>query len=236
MEGDRFVLEVLRSEDPIESIVISEEASRLLADEIFALSEERGVPLFSVDDSIFRWLSELVTPSSTLAVCKIKFLQEADLRAFDTVLALDGVQDPGNLGTILRSVAAVGSVACLLGEGTADPFSPKVVRASASLIRTVPLFQSTSLASSLSLLKTAGYEIVGLTADVPQSLWSVQLPPRRIFVVGSEGGGLSQAALELVDIHVAIPMAEIVESLNVGVSASVLLFEVLRRRLSDVNS
>jgi 23S rRNA (guanosine2251-2'-O)-methyltransferase len=163
---------------------------------------------------------------------------EAELTAFlarlpakPLLLALDGVQDPHNLGACLRTADAAGVHAVLVPRDRSAPLSPAARRAAAGAAETVPFFRLTNLARMLRTLKEAGLWVVGTAADAPRSLYETDLAAAGlVLVLGGEARGLRRLTREYCDFLVRIPMAGRVESLNVSVAAGVSLFEIRRQR------
>ena len=145
------------------------------------------------------------------------------------MLVIAGVQDPGNLGTILRSAEAFGAGGVLLGEGTVSPFNPKVVRASAGSVFRLPLARA-KLSEAIGSMKDHGLRLVGTASHKGTPLDQAKLSGRLAIFIGSEGAGLSRDLIKEVDEVVVIPQASQVESLNVGVAASIVLYEVARQK------
>jgi len=145
------------------------------------------------------------------------------------VLTIAVVQYPGNLGTILRSAEAFGSGGVLLGEGTVSPFNPKVVRASAGSVFRLPVARA-KLSDAMGLMKQRGLRMVATTAHKGKPLDQATLSGPLAIFVGSEGAGLSRDLIKDMDEVVAIPQAPQVESLNVAVATSIVLYEVMRQR------
>ena len=139
------------------------------------------------------------------------------------------MQDPGNLGTILRSAEAFGAGGVLLGEGTVSPFNPKVVRASAGSVFRLPVAR-TKLSEALGRMKELGLRLVATASHQGTPLDQANLSGPLAIFIGSEGAGLSRDLIKAMDEVVAIPQAPQVESLNVGVAASIVLYEVVRQR------
>ncbi len=190
------------------------------------LKELSAVPLTQFDDSLFAELSELKTPSGILAL--IEQPGPSVLPANSRFcLLLEDIQDPGNLGSMLRSAAAAGCDAVFLSKGCADAWSPKVLRAgmgghfalsiheSADLLDVAAAFQGKLLAGSL---------------NAKTSLYDCDLRGKLAFAVGNEGAGLSESLLAATSQHVTIPMPGKVESLNAAAAAAVFLFEAARQR------
>jgi RNA methyltransferase, TrmH family len=156
------------------------------------------------------------------------------------VVVMAGVQDPGNVGTIVRSAEAFGATGVVATRGTADPWSPKALRASAVSALRLPVLRGIAVSVLLAQLKMARLNIIaasgrGLDSSQTGSGASVAYPdlraPSAIFV-GNEGAGLAREVLHSADGAISIPMHPSVESLNAGVAASIALFEAARQRNS----
>ena len=152
------------------------------------------------------------------------------------VLALDGLQDPGNLGTLMRTALAAGVGALWLGDG-ADPFQPKVLRASAGAALALPLRRGSRLELEqwLAAAAAAGWQVVvtllpGAGPVPPQPYWQLDWTRPTVLLLGNEGAGISPALAALASQRVTIPHSPAVESLNVAVAAAPLLLERLRQR------
>ena len=191
--------------------------------EDFACPAHRTVVL---TDELFRSLSQTITPQGVMAVAhrELESLAAALERAADLrwpLLVLDGVQDPGNVGSICRTAAAAGAPALAVLPGTADPYGPKAVRASAGNV-----FRMTLAKAQWSDLE--GLEAWGAASEGGLELERAPLESARLLVLGSEAHGLSSTRLH----RVTIPLEPGVESLNVAAAAAVLLFEIRRRKVA----
>jgi len=148
-------------------------------------------------------------------------------------VALDGVADPGNVGTIVRAAHAAGTDAVILGPGCCDPFNPKAVRSSAGGVFGVAVISCRSLAEELGKLRELGVQVLGTSAAAEQTHWRSDLLRPTVFLIGNEAHGLSEEGRDCVDGLVSIPMGgRHAESLNAGMAATVLLFEAVRQRSS----
>lgn len=179
-----------------------------------------GAPLLQLDPRVFRSVSSTETPQGIAGVYPLPRWTLEEIFRGGVVAALDGVADPGNTGTVIRSAAAfrADGVVCL--PGTAFPWGPKATRASAGHNAAFPVKEASSLAS----LKQAfpRYCFIGASPE-GTPLEDLRCPDPLCLVVGSESRGLSSESLAVLDGTVSIPMAKSVESLNAGVSASILL-------------
>ncbi|MCK6395342.1 RNA methyltransferase [Zoogloea sp.] len=184
--------------------------------------------LIEVPERVFAHISPVDSPSGVLARIAVPAMPEGPLPV-DTCVVLDGVQDPGNLGTILRTAAAVGVGDVLLTPGCAQAWSPRVLRAAMGAHFGLRLWEGCDVAAAL-----AGFPGAILAADLRDAveLYDLDLRAPVAWLFGSEGQGLSGAVAALATRRVRIPMPGGMESLNVGVAAGVCLFEQLRQRRS----
>lgn len=142
---------------------------------------------------------------------------------------LEAVQDPGNLGAILRSAAAMGVDAVLLPKDRAASITAAVVRASAGMAYSVPVARITNVARTLITLRDHGFWAVASVAEGGQDVWEIDFDMRTALVLGGEHGGIRRLVAETCDFRARIPMASGVESLNVASAASIFLYEVRRQ-------
>ena len=222
-EGEKMLTEALRSGAEIKTVLVRRgfESGELRQ------AEKQGAAMYCAEDALFRLASEVESPQNVIFSCMQPQWDAAALDGKEQVLLLDGLQDPGNLGTILRTAEAFALGAVVLCEGCADPFSPKVVRSTMGAVFRLPCVQL-PLADALALLKTAGLPVYAIALhedSVPLS--SVSLG-RAAVIIGSEGRGVSESALRLSDRRVIIPMHGRAESLNAGVAAAIVIYEMTK--------
>ncbi|MEM1125296.1 MAG: RNA methyltransferase [Bacteroidota bacterium] len=181
------------------------------------------VVVHEVPASVLQAVSAVETPQGLVAVAQVATVAPEALTG--AVLALDAVQDPGNVGTLIRSAAWFGLRGVLLGPGTVDPFNPKVVRATMGGLWEVALAPTADLAGALRSLREAGYACYGADVEgTPAQAWAP--PAKTVLVLGSEAHGLSPAVREAVQGCVCIeaaPGRAGTESLNVAIAGSILL-------------
>ncbi len=230
IEGFRILEEAIRSGLRFRAVFFSESAlgrAEKLLSQIGAQVETLLLP-----DKLFAGAVPSDAPQGVAALARWKEFSLEDVLARSTagpLLAIAGVQDPGNLGTILRSAEAFGAGGALLGEGTVSPFNPKVVRASAGSVFRLPVARG-KLAEALTLLKQHGLRLVATASHKGTPLDQAKLAGPLAIFIGSEGAGLPRDLIKEMDEVVAIPQAAQVESLNAGVAASIVLYEVARQR------
>jgi TrmH family RNA methyltransferase len=144
-------------------------------------------------------------------------------------LVLETIQDPGNLGTMIRTVAAAGAEGILLSADSVDPDNPKVLRASAGLWFQVPVGVSSNLVSELRQYQQQGMQVVATLPEATISYWQLDLCQPTLILLGNEGSGLSAELSEIADRQVSIPLSPGVESLNVAIVAALILYEARRQ-------
>lgn len=225
VEGPRFIADAIGLGAQPSTVVLSDSFARqaeLLGD-IAHLAR-----IF--DDGLFASISDTVSSQGMIAVFPIPEIPPMlDVEPF--VLVADGIQDPGNLGTLIRSAAGAGATQVVILAGTADPWAPKTVRSAAAAHFVVPIdaMSVEQLASAL----PEGALVIGAEAGADRTYDQIDLTGPTVLLIGSEGNGLSIGARAIVAEMVSIPLAGPVESLNAGVAGSILLFEGARQRRSD---
>lgn len=196
--------------------------------EIVSLLETcADVPQTQLDDALFAQLSELKTPNGLLALIEIP-PAKLEVSHSQFALLLEDIQDPGNLGSILRSAAAAGCDAVFLSTGCADAWSPKVLRAGMGGHFGLNIFESADL---LKIAAGLTGKLLASSLKADQSLYDCNLRGKIAFAIGNEGAGLSQGLLDAAQQHFIIPMPGKVESLNAAAATAVCLFEAMRQRL-----
>ena len=225
LEGAHLLCAFLDSRRRPEEVVVNRAG---LADREIAALVERSAParLTLVSDALFKSLSTLDSPSGVIAAVRTPEGSRAPHDA-SLVLLLENIQDPGNVGTLLRSAAAAGAGHVLLSEKCAFAWSPKVLRAAMGAHFAVNIVEGTDLAAYVSEYRGNS---VALAARAASSLYDLDLAGPTAFVIGNEGAGLSEALQALAKTRARIPMPGRVESLNAGTAGSICLFEALRQR------
>lgn len=208
-----------------------------------ALAEEaraRGIPVRELERERLASIAEGLRHQGVLALAEAD--PELDEHALPSLLArageqarvlvLDGVEDPQNFGACLRVAEAAGALFVLLPKDGAAPLSPAARRAAAGAAELIPIVRATNLARALRLLAEAGFFLVGLDDEAPQSLYDLELGGRIAMVLGGEGRGLKRLTREHCDFLASLPMLGEIESLNVSVAAGIALYESLRQQLA----
>jgi TrmH family RNA methyltransferase len=228
IEGVKSLEEALRSRLDLGRVFFSE-AARPLAEKLLCQISAHTETLI-LPNALFNSIVPSDTPQGVAALVKLRAYSPAQLldSANNGLLVVAaGLQDPGNLGTILRSAEAFGAAGVFLTEGTVSPYNSKVLRGSAGSIFRLPFLQISS-AELIPLLRARGVRLIATTSHhgtpLPQISWTL---PLAIFI-GNEGSGLPQELTREMDETIVIPQSAQVESLNAGVAASIVLYEAAR--------
>ncbi|MFI3170663.1 MAG: RNA methyltransferase [Faecalibacterium sp.] len=181
---------------------------------------------YLIEEHVAEKLADARTHQGVFAIFALPSATGDVLRKGGRYLALENVQDPGNVGTLLRSAAAFGFDAVLLSKGCASPFAPKTLRASMGAVAQIPVLEGVALPETLGQLADVGVATLAaaLYQSVPLSEVSQQQPDGVCIVIGSEGQGLTDATIAACSRAVRIPMTDKAESLNAGIAGSVLLW------------
>ncbi|NJN48768.1 MAG: RNA methyltransferase, partial [Alkalinema sp. RL_2_19] len=173
-------------------------------------------------------MATTVEPDGVLAIAPRQHQKPIVIRDFG--LVLETIQDPGNLGTMIRTAAAVGVDGLLLSQNCVDLDSPKVLRASAGQWLRLPMAIAEDLPSQLRQYREQGMQVIATLPTATQTLWEVDLTQPSLVVMGNEGAGLSPQLAAVANVAVQIPLMPGVESLNVSIAAALMLYEVRRQR------
>ena len=195
-----------------------------------------GIRMYQVDEKVMAKLSDTKAPQGVLAVIRTPEQNLRQLRpgtASDNnapVIILDRVQDPGNLGTIIRTADAVGALGLILLEGCVDAYSPKVVRASMGSLFHLPVVQDVTAEEALTWCYRNGYEPAATALKNAQNVYKADISKKMAFLFGNEANGVAEELQAAVETRLFIPMAGLAESMNVAMAAGIILFEGLRQR------
>lgn len=230
VEGLHLVEEAMRSRAEVTALL----AARSAVDKLipFEAASNGRARSYVLPDRLFRSLAGTENPQGIAALVRLPefHLEERLARAKPLAVVLAGLQDPGNLGTILRALEAFGGAACLLERNTVSPFNAKAVRASAGSLFRLPLLRNLNSKAVFSLCRQYGLATVALTPHARKPLTEVDLRRGVTFLIGREASGLPAELGAGADEQARIPLAVPVESLNAAMAASVALYEAARQR------
>ncbi|MEL7832514.1 23S rRNA (guanosine(2251)-2'-O)-methyltransferase RlmB [Fodinibius sp. Rm-B-1B1-1] len=238
--GRNPIKEALTNEaERVEKIFVRDSLHDSQLPELFNLASQHRIPISHVPGSKLYDLVGSVNDQGVVALMSQisyqdfgNWLDSVDTSTYPAVLLLDEIEDPGNLGAILRTAAAAGIEAVLVPKHRQAPVNATVHKTSAGTAGRIPIVRVGNLNQAIMELKDEGFWIGGLDMDGEQKLWDLEIDRPLAFVVGSEGSGISQKTLEHCDYKFRIPMENRVESLNASVSAALLCYEWKRKSQS----
>ena len=228
IEGFRLVQEAFKAGCKIDSIVVNNDGEKKLKQYLEQYLD--GVRVYLMEDGLFSQLTSTENPQGIIAVLEIE--DKRDNLNGDFYLLCDKVQDPGNLGTIIRTAHAAGVTGIILTKGTVDIYNDKVIRSTMGSIFYVPIIHDNDL-SFLKGLKNDGFNLVATSLQESKDFFREDLCGKIILSVGNEGNGISDEIFDMADIKVKIPMPGGAESLNVAIATSIILFERVRQNISN---
>lgn len=232
VEGVHLVEEALSSGWPVR-LILHTPVAAVRAGFLLQKAKEQGIPLLAVEEGLMAELAETVTPQGIMALVEMsRYNLQSLLESAPSLLVLvDGVQDPGNLGTIVRSAAAAGAQGVVLLPGTVDLYNPKTIRATMGSLFHLQVVAVEERAEALWCIKGAGFLLVAGVPAGGKPLYELDLTGPVALAVGNEARGLSPELLACSDFLATIPMPGRAESLNVAAAASIMLYEVVRQRV-----
>lgn len=198
-----------------------------------ALAENpKGASVYYLASHVMAVLCDAKTPQGIIAVCGYPQADEAIPENASLLVALDGVQDPGNVGTVIRTMDAAGYHCLFMDEKTADPYGPKALRASMGGVFRIPVRRRVDLAGQLHALAQNGYEIVAGDLHGEPFYQRRKAKDRLCVVIGNEGQGVSPAVFAESTMRLKLPMVGGAESLNAAVAGAVMMYDFLRERMA----
>ncbi len=237
VEGVKVLEAALQASAPVEAVYVAPDVgSHPAAAALVEQAQRSGVRVLALRAGVMERVADATTPQPVCAVAGFVDVPLENVLGRSPLLVCVDVRDPGNLGALVRVADAAGAGAVVCCAGSADPYSPKTVRASAGSLFHVPLVLAGDAADLLARLGEEGYRRLGTLARGGLDYVEADLSGNVALVFGNEARGLDDATASLLDGAVTIPMAGRAESLNVAMSATVLCFEIDRRRRAAAHS
>lgn len=235
VEGARLVEEAIHSNWQVEACIYIAEAAKeeTKIQELLLKLQSKKCRIIEVSSAIFGKITDVKQPQGIMAVMKKCEYQLADSLAHiekPFFVVLDEVQDPGNVGTIIRTAAAAGCTGIILTKGCADVFAGKVVRASMGSVFHVPIFENITRKEVIDSFGKYGITLLATSLESSSIYFQIDFNQPMAIVFGNEGNGVSRQLLEESKERLHIPLLGNVESLNVAASAAVILYEAVRQR------
>ncbi len=231
VEGEHLTIDSLKKN--ANSLVIISNKYFSLKKDVMVFFEENNIEYVVVDDKLFGFLSETDNPQGILAIVKKTIFKEEDFftKENNNIVVLDRIQDPGNVGTIIRTARATNHKVVIM-KGTVDPYSSKVVRAAMSAISDTPMIFVESYEKLKSIMKEQKIVLVGTHLKAENSYKEIIEYDNIAIVMGNESQGIHEELIDILDKKIYIPMEEGIESLNVSVAAGIIMYEsyIMRTR------
>ena len=231
IEGIKLVEEAIQEEAQIDKIIICEECTKTSEISKSLMYEIAKHDCIYVTEKIFKMLTQVMNPQGIMAV--IKKNKERPQVKFDEdiIVALDDIQDPGNLGTILRTVDSIGLKQLIVSKGTADAYNPKVVRSTMGAIFRVKVIEVENLKETIEIIRKNNYNLLVTSLQTNDSVYDIDYH-KKVIVIGNEANGVSKEIQDIADNRIKIPMLGKTESLNASVATGVILYEYVRQKIS----
>lgn len=229
-EGARLCGDAAKSGAVIRTLFCTAQAQEKYA-EYLAEIRNAAQQVFEVEDHVAALLSETKTTQGVFCVCEstVRPRGTASMTCDRHYLALENIQDPANLGAVLRTAEALGLGGVLLAGSCCDLYSPKVLRASMGAVFRLPFFFADSMAQAAAELNQAGFLTLAAVPDAgAEKITGISFAKPAVIAVGNEGGGLTREAISACSQTVTIPMLGRAESLNASASAAILMWEMMR--------
>ena len=227
-EGEHMAGEAVK-ENKARALLIDERAREKFS----ALADSaKGVSVYYLADHVLEALCDAKTPQGVIAVCDYP-KEDSGESIGDFLVALDGVQDPGNVGTILRTMDAAGYTCLLMDEKTADPYAPKALRATMGAAFRIPAVRCPNLPQTLHGLAEMGFEIIAGDLHGEPFYQRRKAKEKICVVIGNEGQGISPAVFAEATMRLKIPIVGEAESLNAAVAGAIMMYDFLRERITQ---
>lgn len=233
IEGIKIIEEALDYNYPIRHIIYTDQLLNVKDGMEFFQRIKDLENIIYVPNNIFKEISDTENPQGIMAIAKLQYNTMEQLKHRDklSLLFLDGLQDPGNMGTIIRTADAFNIDGVIITPGSVDPYNPKVVRATMGSIFRVPLYYSTHGVTELSNIKSMGVNIYSTALEGSIPISEADFKESFVLIIGNESKGVGEELFSLSDMLIKIPMPGKAESLNAGVAASIIMYEVMKQRI-----
>jgi TrmH family RNA methyltransferase len=232
IEGIKMVEEALRDNLGVLTVIASPSLMRHHGKGLLKLAESRGVDVVWISERLMDSLADSKTPQPIMAAIQMKQYSEDALvdSTANLIIVAHQLQDPGNLGTIIRSAEAAGASGIAVSPNTVDPYNAKTIRASMGSILRLPVVSVGDLPALIRKCGHKGFQTIATVLTGEKTLYDIDLTVPTVVILGQEGAGLPGDMMTDIDLRIRIPMAKTVESLNVATAAAVILYEALRQR------
>lgn len=231
IEGIKIIQEAIQENAKIKQIIICDDCEKNSNISQEMMYEIAKYECIYVTNKIFTSLTDVKNPQGIMAIVEKNSSKEEKIDYNqDIIVALDDIQDPGNLGTILRTVDSIGINQILVSKGTADSYNPKVVRSTMGAIFRVKIIECEDLEKTLKEIKKHKFEILVTSLQTENSIYDIKYN-KKVIVIGNEANGVEEKIQNMADVKVKIPMLGKTESLNASVATGIILYEYVRQKI-----
>lgn len=233
IEGIKIIQEAIQENAKIKQIIICDDCEKNSNISQEMMYEIAKYECIYVTNKIFTSLTDVKNPQGIMAIVEKNSSKEEEIDYNqDIIVALDDLQDPGNLGTILRTVDSIGINQILVSKGTADSYNPKVVRSTMGAIFRVKIIECEDLEKTLKEIKKHKFEILVTSLQTENSIYDIKYN-KKVIVIGNEANGVEEKIQNMADVKVKIPMLGKTESLNASVATGIILYEYVRQKIGE---
>lgn len=231
IEGVKLIEEAVKEKARIKKIIVCEDTTRTYEIPTHIMYEIAKYECVYVTNKVFASITQVTNPQGIMAIIEKGDTNVQIDYTQDIIVALDDVQDPGNLGTILRTVDSIGLNQIIVSKGTADAFNSKVVRSTMGAIFRVKIIEVENLPQAIKEMRKHHFKLMVTSLQTKNSIYDIDFN-KKIIVIGNEANGVSKEIQDMADEKAKIPMLGRTESLNASVAAGVVMYEYVRQKLS----
>ncbi len=229
-EGARLCMDAALSGIAVQAVLYTEKAATVYAAQLHPVLDA-AVCAFEITPQLAQYMADTASPQGVFCICEMPHAAELPaLSPKGRYLALEDIQDPANLGTVIRTAEALGLNGLLLSAGCCDVYSPKVLRGSMGGVFRLPLLHTADMATAVTTLRGQGFRLYACVPDADaQNICNTDLGDGCICIIGNEGNGLRENTIAACDARITIPMDGRAESLNAAMAAGIVMWELKRR-------
>ena len=230
IEGTNLIEEAVKEKAKIKKVIICEDTTKTYEIPTNIRLEIAKYECVYVSEKIFNLITQVTNPQGIMAIVEKTAKEDEIDYTQDLIVMLDDIQDPGNLGTILRTIDSIGLNQIIVSKETADAFNPKVVRSTMGAIFRIKIIESENLIDTIKNIKKHHFKLIVTSLQTDNTIYDINYN-KKIIVIGNEGNGVSKEIQDMADEKIKIPMLGKTESLNASVATGIVLYEYVRQKL-----
>lgn len=230
IEGTNLIEEAVKEKAKIKKVIICEDTTKTYEIPTNIRLEIAKYECVYVSEKIFNLITQVTNPQGIMAIVEKTAKEDEIDYTQDLIVMLDDIQDPGNLGTILRTIDSIGLNQIIVSKETADAFNPKVVRSTMGAIFRIKIIESENLIDTIKNIKKHHFKLIVTSLQTDNTIYDINYN-KKIIVIGNEGNGVSKEIQDIADEKIKIPMLGKTESLNASVATGIVLYEYVRQKL-----